>query len=322
MKLQRVLTLNMFGDDVKYLQTKLKENGFLKGNIDSNFGQNTLVAVINLQKILNVKADGVVGSMTWNKLENYNKEVTATDIPNHVSHIGSNGLKIYDHLLDEEEYVKEETKKDTIWLHGSLGGSRPDWTIGGWTKDILKDKKGNPILDQNGQIQPLKVANSYVIGRKSSSTDEEIWDGKILKSFEDKYWAYHLDVPSSESYDLNSRSVGIEFCNYGPLTIGRDGRFYNIVSKPISEKDVIKLDNKFRGYEYFEKYTDAQIDSARKLIIYLINKWAIQIDGKIYNESWFGVNTYEKGIKSASQIKSSDVSIFPQKEMIQMLNSI
>ena len=60
MKLQRVLSLKMSGEDVKFLQTKLKELGFFNERIDSHFGQNTLVSVTNFQRAVNTKADGNV----------------------------------------------------------------------------------------------------------------------------------------------------------------------------------------------------------------------------------------------------------------------
>lgn len=326
MKLKRVISLRMTGEDVTYLQTKLKELGFFNERIDGFFGQNTLVAVTNFQRSVGIKADGVVGSLTWNKINNYGKmPVLNNGIPHQISHTDQNGLIIYDHLLEDDEYIKEVSQKNTIWLHHTAGGSRPDWSINGWEKDFVKDKMGRPILDDNGNTQPLKVGTSYVIGRKSSSTDDTLWDGKILRAFDDKYWAYHLGINSNNSKELNSQSVAIEICNYGPLTLGKDGRFYNYVNKPINERDVVKLDKPFRGYEYFERYTDAQLESTRKLIIYLVNRYSIPLDGKIYNEKWFDYD--EKwfktgGIRSHSQVRRDRYDIFPQKEMIQMLNSI
>ena len=41
MKLTRVITLKMSGEDVKFLQSKLKEYGFFNNKIDGYFGQNT-----------------------------------------------------------------------------------------------------------------------------------------------------------------------------------------------------------------------------------------------------------------------------------------
>lgn len=322
MKIQRVLNLKMRGEDVEFLQTKLKELGFFNDRIDSNFGQNTLVAVTNFQKSVGIKSDGVVGSLTWSKMVNYGKFIpNSSGIPYEISYVNQDGFTIYNYELPETEYFKEEIKKDTIFLNSTSGCSRPDWTIGGWEKDYIKDKSGNPILDVNGNLQSVKVGVSYVIGRKSSN-DDTTWDGVILKAFDDKYWAYNKDI---DSIDFNSKSIGIEICNYGPLTIGRDGRFYNLINKPINEKDIIKLDKPFRGYEYYERYTDAQIESTRTLLVHLINKHAITIEGKIYNEKWFDYSSSwmkTGGIRTHSQVRRDEYGIFPQKEMIQMLNSL
>jgi N-acetyl-anhydromuramyl-L-alanine amidase AmpD len=333
MKSKRVITLKMSGDDIRWMQTKLKEFGFNKERIDGYFGQNTLVSVTNFQRSVGIKADGVVGPQTWSQLLNYNpnkivEPIIASnslkDIPFNVSYMGENGLKIYDCLLNDDEYIKEEVRKETIWLHHTAGGYRPDWTIGGWEKDFLKDKNGNPVLDENGNAIPLKVATQYVIGRKSSKSNDSLWDGKILRTFDDIYWAYHLGI-LTRNEELNSKSVSIEICNYGPLTIGKDNVFYNYVNEPISEKDVVELNSPFRGYKYWEKYTDVQLHSLRNLIIYLQNRWGIEIEKGIYNEDWFN---YDKkwfengGLRSHSQVRQDKFDIFPQPEMIQMLNSL
>lgn len=326
MKLKRVLTLRMSGEDVTLLQTMLKEHGFFNERIDGNFGQNLLVSVTNFQRAIGTKADGIVGSLTWNKLMNFGKPVLIqNEIPYEISYVNQNGLTVYNYSLSSDLYYQEDVKKETIWLHNTGGGSRPDWSVNGWEKEFEKDLSGDPILDQIGRVKPLKVGVSYIIGRKSSSIDEKIWDGKILNTFDDKYWAYHLGINSNQSLDLNSKSIGIEFCNYGPLTLGIDGRFYNSVNKVVNEKEVVKLNRPYRGYDYFERYTESQLESARALILHLINKHAIKIDGKIYNENWFNYNSHyhsNGGIRSHSHIKKDVFDIFPQKEMIQMLNSL
>ena len=326
MKLKRVLTLRMSGEDVTLLQTMLKEHGFFNERIDGNFGQNLLVSVTNFQRAIGTKADGIVGSLTWNKLMNFGKPVLIqNEIPYEISYVNQNGLTVYNYSLSSDLYYQEDVKKETIWLHNTGGGSRPDWSVNGWEKEFEKDLSGDPILDQIGRVKPLKVGVSYIIGRKSSSIDEKIWDGKILNTFDDKYWAYHLGINSNQSLDLNSKSIGIEFCNYGPLTLGIDGRFYNSVNKVVNEKEVVKLNKPYRGYDYFERYTESQLESARALIIHLINKYAIQIEGKIYNENWFDYNINwikNGGLRSHGQIIKEKFDLFPQKEMIQMLNSL
>ena len=89
--------------------------------------------------------------------------------------------------------------------------------------------------------------------------------------------------------------------------------------------DVIELDKPFRGFRHYERYTDEQIESTRKLIIYLQKRWSIEIESGIYDEDWFEYNDkwfQNGGLRSHTQVRSDKFDIFPQKEMIQMLNSL
>jgi N-acetyl-anhydromuramyl-L-alanine amidase AmpD len=316
MKFTRIIKLGMKGTDVTFLQNKLKEFGFFRERVDGNFGQNLLVAVAAFQKRAGLKQDGICGPQTWNRLINWSENSTITkpkeEIKLQVSYSGEGDLKIYDSLLSDDEYIKQEVKKETIYLHHTAGGSRPDWSIGGWEKD------------QNRDGSSIKIATSYVIGRKSSSTGDDTWDGVILRAFDDRYWAYHLGI-SKKNVELNSKSIGIELCNYGPLTLRKDGKFYNWVNKPVMESEVCELDQPFRGFKYYEKYTDRQIDSLRKLILHLQKKWSIGINSGIYNPDWF--NYDEKwfsngGLRSHTQVRLDKYDVFPQKELIQMLQSL
>lgn len=332
MKLQRIIMLGMSGEDVKFIQLKLKEFNFYNGHINSNYGQDTLVSVTNFQRKVGIRANGIIEMATWSHITNYNpnpiilvdeiQEVRNTivnTIPNKASYIGEDGFIIYDNILSDDNYINTEVRKETIWLHHSEGGSRPDWTIGSWDNKVIKDKK-----DKVKEV--LKTGTNFVIGRKSSSTDDDdsIWDGKILKAFDDRYWSYHLDITSKNSIDLNSKSVSIELCNYGHLSL-RDGKFYNLVNRQVNESEVVQLSKPFKGFEYWERYTDNQIESLRGLILYLSNRWGIEIEKGIYNEEWFN---YDKvwltngGLRSNSQIGENNYDLFPQIELIQMLNSL
>lgn len=52
------------GDDVKAIQSKLKDLGFLPGSVDGIFGPNTEKAVKAFQKSAGLKDDGIVGTKT------------------------------------------------------------------------------------------------------------------------------------------------------------------------------------------------------------------------------------------------------------------
>lgn len=57
------------GDDVKALQTALKEMGLYSDNVDGKFGPNTKAAVIAFQRNKGISADGIVGPNTKKKFK-------------------------------------------------------------------------------------------------------------------------------------------------------------------------------------------------------------------------------------------------------------
>lgn len=52
------------GDEVKQIQTKLKNWGYYSGNVDGIFGEQTRQAVVQFQKKNNLTVDGIAGSQT------------------------------------------------------------------------------------------------------------------------------------------------------------------------------------------------------------------------------------------------------------------
>jgi cell wall-associated NlpC family hydrolase len=69
----QILTLKqgMSGESVYLLQTKLQELSFYSGELDANFGLDTLSAVINFQQACDLEADGIVGAQTLSALHQY-----------------------------------------------------------------------------------------------------------------------------------------------------------------------------------------------------------------------------------------------------------
>ncbi len=67
---RKTLTRNVNCVDTGIVQYKLKMLGYDVGNADMQFGQKTESAVRTYQQKNNLKVDGVVGSVTWNKLFN------------------------------------------------------------------------------------------------------------------------------------------------------------------------------------------------------------------------------------------------------------
>ena len=57
------------------------------------------------------------------------------------------------------------------------------------------------LIDDSGEVMRLKSASHYVIGGKDY--DVNIWDGVILRSFDDQFWAYHLGIDAKNSEQVS-----------------------------------------------------------------------------------------------------------------------
>ena len=56
------------GEAVSALQTRLKALGYYSGTVDGDFGSGTITAVKSFQEQNGLKADGIAGTSTLNKL--------------------------------------------------------------------------------------------------------------------------------------------------------------------------------------------------------------------------------------------------------------
>ena len=167
--------------------------------------------------------------------------------------------------LAKGEYYDETIKKDTIYIHHTAGGHRPDYTIAGWNADKTK----------NGQ--QLKVATAFVIGGLSITDKDASWDGVICRCFPEDKWAHHLGLTATNNGQLNSKSIAIEICNYGPITRSNDGNFYNYVNKLVPPEMVVQLAKPFQGYTYYHKYTEMQLAALKDLLHDLSSRFSIDI---------------------------------------------
>lgn len=174
-------------------------------------------------------------------------------------------MKIVDYILPYGEYFADIRKKDTIYLHHTAGGHRPDWTIDGWKHDRAKT---------GGK---LPIATSYIIGGLSTNNSESAYDGVVYRAFDENYWAHHLGTKQQNNRNLNQRSIGIELCNYGPLVLNKEGKFISYVNKEVPASMVVTLDEPFRGFKYYHRYTDKQLTTLRKLLLDISDRHNIDI---------------------------------------------
>lgn len=152
----------------------------------------------------------------------------------------------------------------------------------------------------------------------------------------DKSWGYHLYVASpgnkidrkykklGSKYD--AQSIGIELCSYGPCTLYQ-GQFINTYGKAMNSDLIEKLNKPFRGYEYFEKYTQEQVDSLKELLLYLLRMYP-KIASGLRSEyaGQFEINTdaleMKPGIYSHTNYRTDKSDIFDYSSVTDMLNQL
>ncbi|WP_240506156.1 L,D-transpeptidase family protein [Thermoactinospora rubra] len=66
---RKTLKLGAKGAAVKWLQTRLKELGYMPGKVDGRYGGTTLMAVWAFQKVNGIKPTSTIGKRTWAALE-------------------------------------------------------------------------------------------------------------------------------------------------------------------------------------------------------------------------------------------------------------
>lgn len=313
-----VLKIGQSGDLVRILQELL--------NIvpDGEFGNDTRSAVLKFQKEKGLKADGIVGPLTWLALDYNPLELEAdTDLTT-----GASWIQQYP--LPEGEFVKEITSKEWIFLHHTAGRHNPKAVIDQWAKD------------QRG-----RVGTHYVIGGLPTSADiqnlqedEGEWNGKILQAIKDEYWGYHLGAVKSSK--MHKGSISIEICSAGYLT-EMEGKFYTWYGAEVHPSQVVRLQESYKGHKYYHRYSHAQIQATKALLFLLADKHGIDLKSGIQEmlkkSSRPGASQYYpvpggpgafnynedanlgkiKGVLTHGHVRKDKSDIFPQQEMIDML---
>lgn len=202
-------------------------------------------------------------------------------------------MKIIEELLPDSQYFKQETKKTMIVLHHTVSPGH--------------DSTG----DRNWWLNtPDRVATHCIITQ----------DGTIHKTIDGKYWGHHLGLKTANNTALNKASYAIELDSLGP--VDKDGN--SLAYKGVKAKAGVQhYPNKFRGYEYFEKYTPKQIQAAKELIIAMCDKFDIP---KLYHPGMWDIKESAlmgmPGIWTHVSFRKDKSDCHPQPELIEMLKSL
>lgn len=217
-------------------------------------------------------------------------------------------LKIIENLLPASQYYPEKTAKDTIYLHHTAGGHIAPNVIDWWKSDNAG-----------------RVATAYVIGGMSTKDSNRRYDGAIYRAFPDDCWGHHLGLKTANNTILNKKSVAIEVCNYGFAKLATQGGFISYVNGSIPATQVYELPVAWRGYKFYHRYTPAQLEALRSLIVELANRNNIQIKRK-WSVSDFDINADalagKPGLWMHCNVRKDKWDMHPQPELLDMLNSL
>lgn len=203
--------------------------------------------------------------------------------------------------LKDNQYFAESSPKTQIYLHHTAGNGNAEGVSRYW----------------NGNDS--RIATAFIIGE----------NGTIVQCFSSRHWAWHLGIDTEDfarngaKYsNLNKLSVGIEVCNWGYLKKKGD-KYYNYAGGVVNPSYVTELDQPYKGYKYWYKYSDAQIESLRQLVVYLCETYDIPKDYRseiwaIDKEAFKGT----KGIFTHNSVRKDKSDIYPDPRVIKMLQNL
>ena len=209
--------------------------------------------------------------------------------------------KIVQKRLSKGQFFEEASDKTQIYLHHTAGNGNAEGVARYWNSN------------------DSRIATAFVVGE----------NGTIVQCFSSKHWAWHLGIDSQDFAtrglpykNLNKLSVGIEVCNWGMLK-EKNGKFYNYVKGEINPSYVTTLETPYKGYKHWYKYTDAQIEATRQLIVYLCETYGIPKD---YRKEIWGLDVEafkgSKGIYTHNSVRKDKADIYPCPRMIKMLENL
>jgi N-acetyl-anhydromuramyl-L-alanine amidase AmpD len=223
-------------------------------------------------------------------------------------------MRVYkDWSFPDTRYFREKTEKTQITLHHTVSGPEVEGDVAWWLQGTER------------------IATSYIIDR----------EGRLHKCFDDDYWAWHLGCKAAvfaakglPYKKLDPHNIGIELDSWGALAKHSDGLFYpvtfvggkavpNLKCKPVPYIYEYCTTQNYRGFQYYERYTTAQLNTLRELLIYLKLKHSIPTNYRsdIWNVCDRALKG-ETGIFSHTSFRADKTDCHPQVELINLLKQL
>lgn len=208
----------------------------------------------------------------------------------------------------KSEYFTEKVEKKQIVIHHSAG-----------TDDVRKMFKW-------WESTPERVATAFGINDF----------GQVFQAFEEHYWSNHLYVRSkgnsipekfknlANAQNLEKITIGIEIANWGPLTYS-DKSFWSWAKAKVPQEKVYDFGEQgFRGFRFYERYTDNEVGALKLLLKYLAKKENIPIQdiGPEIFEINHSALEGKPGIFTHCAYRTDKTDVVPQEHLLQMLKTL
>lgn len=237
-------------------------------------------------------------------------------------------MKYTEYHMPKWQYLDGKILKTWAFLHHTAGWESPKQTIDGWA------------LDARGT-----VATEFVLGGLSSKNGNNINDGLMMQAFPSGGYAWHLTLGNTQ---MHRESIGLEVCNFGPLTKGgyykwnaqtkknvwialQAETFYTYVGTPVIASQVVELEKAFRGFKYFHKYSDLQIEGMRQFLWHSVEHECVDIRKGLpelikkigpfeaFDLCDVALCEKERGTWCHTNVQKGKIDLFPQAEVVEML---
>tara|TARA_R110001599_G_scaffold7963_1_gene38317 strand:+ start:12799 stop:13737 length:939 start_codon:yes stop_codon:yes gene_type:complete len=283
---------------------------------DGSFGPKTEKAVMRFQLEKQLKVDGIVGSNTWHMLslsKSSNEAIDEdTDLNSQQFETNYDQL-IHRYYLDKDQYLNKPGRLEYCFLHHTAGRENPYRTIDHWNRD----SRG-------------RVATEFVVGGQSHKTGNSEYDGIVAQAFPESGYGWHLGKTGSGH--MNRHSIGIEICATGYLNEDPGTTdYYTYFKSKVHEDQVIKLEQPFRGKQYYHAYSDEQMDAVGKLLKHIAER--DEIDMRIGLRQWikkygpkkafeFQEDAYYgkvRGLLSHTNVRRDKSDVYPDERLVDII---
>lgn len=288
------------GIEVSKLQKYLSLAGY-DLIVDGHFGNKTLRSLKAFQKKYNLTIDGVAGPKTFSALKEAQKRTSKEEKINTYSKKYDNLDVDVDNNLDSEQYIKQKTEKDKVYIHFTVSGPNAKSVISSWNNDSPR------------------ISTAFVISGRGFE------DGKIYEAYNPDYWGFHLGIKGTNGR-IDKTSIGIEICAWGRLNKKGD-KYYNVYGYEVPKEEVCVLEEEWRGNQYYHAYSDKQMESLEKLLEWIIQNYNIPIQNIEFNKNWMEyddsiIKKNKPGIWTHTNVRKDKQDSYPDKRLFDLLNRL